>query len=322
MAVLHGAIGLETVMQGLRSFILFGLIPLLLLGCGCRLGGKCTKSDDPSTSKQGRMAGPLELSDKIDDATAAQVIGDFARLASMSFNSSPSDDYKLVFGSDSISVDYLLGWLKERVSYLLDEGFSSKDLVILYSDYSYGDISVKPGSGDSSVMLLAINLGSAIYSVGKNFSKLIGVPFNGRVISVDSPRTGVVQLAGGLKMMQQLNFGELVNSFVRLETLFHEGRHSDGHGANLGFHHVICPDYLGAYAGSLACDVAVNGSYAVGAAVLNEFAKNCKGSECDSRSLEIMRLLVADSKSRLLSPSLAGGGAIVLDATPEKRAIK
>jgi hypothetical protein len=162
----------------------------------------------------------------------------------------------------------------------------------------------KPGepADDSKPKIVMSNLGAGLYMMGKQRSMLLALKrTDGKIIPVVSPRVGLIQIGEGLFFKKfQVNQEQVqapANSISRLSTLFHEARHSDGHGVTLAFGHAFCPEGH-AYAGYPACDKNLNGPYTIGAQVLKSLAQGC--GDCSVREKTILTALEADSRSRIL----------------------
>ena len=168
------------------------------------------------------------------------------------------------------------------------------------------------------------NIGTALYFNGKTKHQLLS--FNlatgflkSSSILINSPRAGIIQIGAGLFdrrfNINNNNIGSVANSINRLGTLFHEARHSDGHGESLGFAHAVCPKGHD-LEGLNACDESLNGSYSVGAKAVNEMIDACQ-DECSARELEILKLTVLDSYNRVLPLTYKGEASTFWEATPE-----
>lgn len=214
----------------------------------------------------------------------------------------------------------LENWLGSRVQYVVDENLSiEKKLVMIKKSHKYENPGVipdafadmdsaeadpveKPEKSEKKVMVVMTNMGTAVYIVGKKAGMLLGVDVPGLgKIPMTSPRTGFLQVGEGLfanrsKEDAKLPANDLGKSYARLGTMFHEARHSDGAGKNIGFAHDSCTE--GIYKGYKACDRSLNGSYAIGAYSTRALAENCK--ECTAAQKESLRLDYLDSFSRLV----------------------
>ena len=135
---------------------------------------------------------------------------------------------------------------------------------------------------------------------------------DGSVLPLVSPHRGFIQIGEGL-FLPRLRVNPAAqdlpaNSVERLSTFFHESRHSDGHGKSLGFTHAICPEGH-PYAGYPACDKNLNGPYTVGAQVLKTMAQAC--GDCSVKEKTIMKMIEADSRSRILKTFVDANGKTV-----------
>jgi hypothetical protein len=88
---------------------------------------------------------------------------------------------------------------------------------------------------------------------------------------------------------------------MRAETLFHEARHSDGHGKTLGFLHAKCPSYHD-YAGLPACDLSTNGPYTIGA-LMFKYIMDSTADKSTEKTKKIQQLIYLDIANRTLSTS-------------------
>jgi hypothetical protein len=146
------------------------------------------------------------------------------------------------------------------------------------------------------------NLGAGLYLMAKQRQILLAMRrSDGKIIPVTSPRVGLVQIGEGLFFKKfQVNPevpGAPANSVSRLSTIFHEARHSDGHGESLSFGHAYCPSGH-AYEGYPACDRNLNGPYTIGAQMLKTLTQGC--GDCSIKEKTILKAIEADSRSRVL----------------------
>jgi hypothetical protein len=222
----------------------------------------------------------------------------------------------------------LIAWLALRAKYLVGETYemSEKDSYVANSNYSYQypgilpDIpksdsvtapSASPENTPSAeepqgepqigeVMTIMSNVGSSIYLTGKTNGILLGINMPGLgKIPVTSPRVGLLKIGKGLfRMGRTKNTFDIDNSLMRVSTLFHEARHSDGNKKSTGFLHTVCPaDHE--YAGFYACDFSINGAYSVSFYVGQAMAENC--AKCTVAQREALRLDYLDSLSRVIT---------------------
>jgi hypothetical protein len=132
-----------------------------------------------------------------------------------------------------------------------------------------------PRQGPDRVRNYATNYSAVQYTDAKYYRELFQldtIPGLGKVM-INSPRTGIVNIDFtfftdpnyyGHKVLQD----SLALRIFRLSVLFHEARHSDGHGESLSFPHSVCPKGHH-FEGLTSCDDTENGSYSVGHAVMN-----------------------------------------------------
>lgn len=232
----------------------------------------------------------------------------------------------------SVKPQDLVAWLSARAKYVVGEAFelSEKDMYIASETYKFQypgifpEIAQSPTpentqtEGGKKVKIVMSNLGTALYLIGKMNNFLLGLQMPGlERLPVTSPRVGILQIGESLFEMGRTKNNKLErdSSLMRVSTLFHEARHSDGNRKSLGFAHAICPPGHD-YAGFSACDFSLNGAYSVGYQVGRVAAENCK--KCSVAQREALRLDYLDSLSRVL-PKQENIEARYLDAIPEGR---
>jgi hypothetical protein len=160
-------------------------------------------------------------------------------------------------------------------------------------------------SGTAQVVMS--NVGTSIYAYGKQKHQLINVEIPGvGTVSMTSPRTGILEIGPGLfPDLGDMKLQNIALDIYRLGSLFHEARHSDGHGHTLGFMHSTCPAGHD-FAGLPACDAALNGPYSVGAAVLKSMMNRCNSdATCTERSRAVLNTIYLDQANRVLDRSSA-----------------
>ena len=131
---------------------------------------------------------------------------------------------------------------------------------------------------------------------------------NGRLVSLDSPRRGMIYLG---KQYNSLK----VPQIRRLATLVHEARHSDcpvapsadqlknffssgeRGGSTCNYSHAVCPAGH-ALEGLEACDTLPWGAYGVSAVFLDKIAKDC--SSCSEEEKQLALIFSMETKSRVL----------------------
>lgn len=238
-------------------------------------------------------------------------------LKNFTFREVPDAETLRILGVDNLSTPTMVKWLADRVQYVVEERDIEKFKISLSREnFIYPNpgqlpnIDVPPAqllSDASGGVTIMSNLGTAFYFLGKLSNELLRLRIRTgflkfEKIDITSPRVGILQIGEGL-FMERFAFNRenpkaISNGLNRLTTFFHEARHSDGNGKNLGFFHAICPmDH--AFAGQAACDKNLNGPYAVGAQMVKEFSKNC--FDCNDSEQEQMKLSFLDSRSRIIT---------------------
>ena len=235
-----------------------------------------------------------------------------------------------IFGSPIVDAQSMNAWLQARIKYVVGEDFDLSSEVV-GRNYQPGQVktevfsellgsplpsatSATPASAPKSTTMM-VNIGGAVYSIGLLQSTLLGVKLSDTsIVPMDSPRRGLLQIGAALfdpsALIRTDDPEALVNAFDRISTLFHEARHSDGHGDSLSFKHVVCGE-SSSYAGRKACDQANNGPYTIDSHLLLLMAKNC-GSNCSASETEMVKLMALDYGSRV------NADAIEFDARPER----
>jgi len=253
----------------------------------------------------------ITLSSKIKNSQEKAIERDFKTLSEFKFSEEGSEDTLFYFGIQSLTNEDLEEWLDARVSWIIPETEPKNLKLIEGGSAAYPDNgmpiiempSVKP-SGKGVVVMS--NIGTALYFSGKQSKQKVGLKiktslFKREKVMIDSPRTGVIMIGEGLFMRRlQINRQKdesVANSLGRLQTFFHEARHSDGHGKHLGFFHAVCPKGHD-YAGVNACDRNMNGPYNIGSSLMKEFIKNCE--DCTESEKEVMKLVWLDSLNRVI----------------------
>jgi len=286
----------------------------------------------------------IVLSKRISKQNAAQITKDLNRLKEIKFSIYPEPRIKEVMGISLLNSDHALDWLHERVNYIIEEDalkstsllfgrriFLAQDNVefpnqniIPYSMGSTQEFLESENENQGHVVMS--NMGGALYLGGKQNNQIIGLKISRGFLhfpiraEVTSPRVGIIQIGEGLfspdLTINLENPDALSNSIFRLGTFFHEARHSDGNGKSLIFAHATCPaghDYEGA----AACDDNLNGPYTVGTLMINEMRKTCTDETCSARENEVLKMIIIDNASRILTTTSKGEAATNWDATPE-----
>jgi hypothetical protein len=221
-----------------------------------------------------------------------------------------------VMGLQKLNSKTAATWLEDRVAYVIEETDwkkIQKKIKIEEKYFSFENQNIDPTieratstpSGEGVVVMS--NLGAALYYAGKDSKVLFSYPiklglFKKEKIKFSSPRAGLIMIGEGHFMDRfdhdKDNKSATANSFGRLSTFFHEARHSDGAGKNLGFFHAVCPDGHD-FQGYNACDRNLNGPYAVGAQMTKEFLKNCE--DCSDEVKEKMKISYLGAVDRIIT---------------------
>lgn len=256
---------------------------------------------------------------------------DLAQLSSGALRAIEAQDSKLgkVLGVSRVDNESLLGWLEERVRFIVPGSFDvRRSQTLVSSRYAYPNEGVRTGEGfssrsespfnsESDVKVMMTNVGAFAYLLDKEEGALYSINLGSLgQLNVTTPRIGIIQIGEGLFAE---DYGTLfkkpwgmVSVINRLSTFFHEARHSDGNGNSLSFTHATCPSGH-TYEGHAACDRNLNGPYVIGALVIGSLERSCTG--CSVAEHELLRLLRIDSLNRVINTQDLETTA--WDATPE-----
>ena len=228
-------------------------------------------------------------------------------LRTMSWAKITGMDDSGIFDNAELSKENLGRWLGERVKAVVGEHYDLSRNAFGKEKFVY-----KPEVfAQEDAFIVMQNLGTAIYLAGKKKNILAGMYIAGKQFVIDSPRVGILQFGPG--HFNQRTVGSvgrtnnLSSSFRRLSTIYHEARHSDGHGETLGFQHVNC--LSGNYQGQPACDKYSNGPYSAGLIILEKLAPLC--DDCSYDEKEGLAMLIADLHTRVQEKAFG-------DPRPEK----
>lgn len=288
------------------------------------------------------QANDITLSRGIKNHLRDKIERDMNVLENLKFKPSAEEGTLKLMGVSELNAQTATNWLSERVNYVIEENaLSVLKLLIKKSVYverqgvDFPNNDVLPYSMDpknkaslfneEEGVVVMSNIGAGLYMAGKNESKVYGMKISrgllkkGIRVSVESPRSGIIQIGEGL-FMKEITVNNdkpesVANSINRLATFFHEARHSDGNGSSLAFAHSPCPaghDMAGAY----ACDEGLNGPYTIGAVMTKEMLKSCDET-CTEREKEILKIIILDSQNRIMKTTRKGSPAIEWDASPE-----
>lgn len=236
---------------------------------------------------------------------------DFELVGGLSFQNVTRDDL------DRIDLPQITGgdlsvFLRRRVRYIVGENFETDSQTLTLADnFRYSPFLFTASGFDASrIVTVMSNSGSAVYRAGKQANTLYALKIGNEELRVNTPRVGVIKIGEGLFSNSRTSgFGadSLASRLLRLGTLFHESRHSDGNGDNAGFPHTKCPS--GEFKDRYACESNTNGPYNLEAMLLKHFYQNC--INCTETELSAIQISAADAASRLLP------NAVKPNASPE-----
>lgn len=241
----------------------------------------------------------IKFDSSVPDNQKQLLIGDLQTIDSLTFSDVTQDDLNKI-GLASLSADSLTQFLLARVKYIVGEGYdSSKQKIVVSNNFYY--YPTKWASTDAffdRVVTVMSNTGGAVYLSGKENNTLYSLKVDGDEVLVNSPRVGVIKIGAGLfsnSRSKSFPSDSLATRLIRLGTLFHESRHSDGNGSNAAFPHAQCTS--GDFSGHYACEANLNGPYNLEAMLLNHFYRSCYG--CSESELSAIQVSAADAASRL-----------------------
>ncbi len=256
----------------------------------------------------------ITISNKVKNAHEKAIKKDLKVLSEFNFSEEGSEDTLYYFGIESLTNQDLEEWLDARINWIIPETEFDKLKIVEGDSAAYPDngtpvVETPDSKPQGKGVVVMSNIGTALYFSGKQMKKHVGLKiktsmFKREKVMIDSPRTGIIMIGEGLFMrrlqINRQNDDSVANSLGRLQTMFHEARHSDGHGKHLGFFHAVCPEGHD-YAGLNACDRNMNGPYSIGSNLMKEFIKNCE--DCTESELEVMKLVWLDSLNRVIKDS-------------------
>lgn len=258
----------------------------------------------------GKEKGGIEFDRTVPTYQKNLLVGDLALIQSLNFTNPAS--YELsIMGLTELTPNSLAGFISQRTRYIVGESYDYNRLASLSSSLGLTDFLGL--SAASNVVTVMTNVGGAVYLVGKSTNTTYSLPVAGDDVSVNSPRVGIIKVGPGLFNNSKTNkFSpeSYASRLMRLGTLFHEARHSDGNGENAAFPHAMCES--GDFEGHYACEANTNGPYMVQAVMLNNFFQFCRTNNCSWNELSALQLAAADAASRLQR------GSSFQDPAPER----
>ncbi len=237
----------------------------------------------------GRMASDahtqIQVAGDLTESEQRLLLDDFAYLEQQ--NIEDNSAINALFHLDHTSASGMLSWLAERMQFIVA---NQKD---------------SPSSRTESSVVMS-NLGASLYFRAKQANSPGSFQVaNGPLLSVNSPRVGIIEAGSGLFRgpfaNENVNTSAPSSRIYRLGTIFHEARHSDGNGISLAFFHEKCPaGHI--YENQAACDHNLNGPYTIGGNTILAMEKSCQN--CSEQEREILRLSALDSFSRIIRDSV------------------
>ena len=237
----------------------------------------------------GRMASDartqIQVAGDFTESEQRMLLEDFAYLEQQ--NIEDNSTINALFHLDHTSASGMLSWLSDRMQYIVAK---QKD---------------SPSSRTESSVVMS-NLGASLYFRAKHANSPGSFQVaNGPLLSVSSPRVGIIEAGAGLFRgpfaNENVNTSAPSSRIYRLGTIFHEARHSDGNGISLAFFHEKCPTGH-IYENQPACDHNLNGPYTIGGNTILAMEKSCQN--CSEQEREILRLSALDSFSRIVRDSV------------------
>jgi len=321
----------------MKKSIPFAMPWILWLGLGCQPGP--TPSPDELVEGSGALSAPVVIAPEIPAKIRALLERDLALIAAFdaTTGTAADDELKQVLGVADLRGATLLRWLSERVRALLGEKMSVYPVQIVYPrDRTFLNYRLPAALFDQdSYLTSAQNTGVLLYDLGYKRSQqgqllYLRVQVGDGWVDVLSPRVGLVQIGpaypdisgGGLGgLFARIPDDSYAGSALRIPTLFHEARHSDGNRASgsLGFSHVDCPSGNGVPEGLVglpACDPMDNGGYRIGALIARAFLRKC-GTQCSAQEQRMIEALYQDNLARVIRRPPSGSSGIEQDSTPE-----
>lgn len=289
-------------------FYLFSVLTILSLLTGC---GR-NNSKKPFTPGDSGNVPQVVFDPSVETDQREMLNDDLAYLGTLGFTSANQSDLSKLGVSD-LSNATLVRFIGDRIKYIVGESYDLKTngTTISMSGGYNPNLFSEIEEQFSKVVTVMVNTGSAAYRDGKANRKLYTLYLDGQSVQVKSPRIGVIKIGEGLFTAARVKSSALtakVNRLLRLGTLFHESRHSDGNGSNVGFPHKMCDS--GEFKGYYACENNLNGPYSIEAVLMKRFYEACY--DCTETELAGLQASAADAASRLsANPTMP-------DATPEK----
>lgn len=265
-----------------------------------------------------RQNSPLMVSEKIRFWRRSLIAKDLLFLKEVAAWENFSDNDKKETDIEAGNYAALIDWLTKRISKIIPANTSlvpsTDSSELLEGNLSYPNAIVYPENihkmflvQDHNSQTMMANLGTSYYLLGKQINQVVSLDLQEHFPShiqektaILSPRIGLLEVYPSFFKRRNSLTGKgdyPADRILRLSYLFHEGRHSDGNHASLGFFHQKCPAGHD-YAGRFACDTPSNGSYKVSAVFIKNTLEAC--GSCSEANKEALRLAYFDARNRIL----------------------
>lgn len=253
----------------------------------------------------------ITFDSSVPDEQKELLTGDLELIENLNFSSVSSDDLDKI-DLPELSSDSLGNFLQERIRYIVGESYNADSKRTVVSSYfSYNpSVFASFSTPFDKIVTVMTNTGSSVYLAGKKSNVLYSLSVADETILINTTRVGIIKIGEGLfnsTKLKNSSSSSLARRLLRLSTLFHEARHSDGNGSNAGFPHTKCN--YGEFSGYYACESNTNGPYNLEAMLLRHFYRAC--SNCTETELSALQLAASDAASRLVY------GAVKRDPQPE-----
>ncbi len=265
------------------------------------------KSPDPAVDALFSAPGGVSVHRSVPENERTLLSGDLEALTERNFPSlSPRLTEILDLAQPSITGSELLDWLSARFKIVVGQEYSANTRLSVSSlDGAQPRVAHLQSRDGEKPKTMMRNYGAELYRWSRDNSVLLSVDLDAKKIPIYSPRVGLI-LAESIFSANDYRINGIAPEslglrLARIACYFHEARHSDGNGENVGFMHVKCPPGHD-YEGVLQCDTASNGPFALEASLLAAFYDNC--DTCTTMEKQRIIILLRDARNRLLMDQL------------------
>ena len=224
---------------------------------------------------------------------------------------------QMVFEIEEVSCERLKNWLHKRVKWITGN-FDFGDRVIIQRQESswwnsldwslFYFVQEWKTERNMNHHARAMNFGATLFGILKIYDReqwfssyrfgefetwFKFIRDDGReiLLPITTPRVGIIRLAENFFLSQyhpnSSKVDSLGNSLFRMGLLFHEARHSDGHGEHTIFpHDAPCSQTAVAKESRSGCDSALNGAYGIEFTFLNYAIQAC--DRCSEKEKDIL----------------------------------